>query len=261
MSQDAISQFWAGLSSMGRGVLLLDYDGTLSPFRQERELAVPYPGVADAIERIQAGQQTRVVIVTGRNARDIPKLLRLEHTPEVWGSHGFERLGKDGICSNFELDSVTTASLSAISAWFKQKQLEQYIEKKPGCIAFHWRGLTENQTDALRAMVEPVMRRHATGALELREFDGGLELRAGAASKATVVDTVLREEPDTAAAYLGDDLTDEDAFRAIDGRGLAVLVRPEYRDTAAHAWLRPPDELLSFLNIWQLVLDSCRRDG
>ncbi|MGH9571319.1 MAG: hypothetical protein ACRD4F_16865, partial [Candidatus Angelobacter sp.] len=55
---------------------------------------------------------------------------------------------------------------------------------------------------------------------------------------------------DVAAAYLGDDLTDEDAFQAINGRGLSVLVRPAWRSTTAQAWLRPPGELIQFLNDW-----------
>jgi trehalose-6-phosphatase len=51
-------------------------------------------------------------------------------------------------------------------------------------------------------------------------------------------------------AYLGDDRTDEDAFKALAGRGLAVLVREELRPTAAAVWLRPPVELLDFLQRW-----------
>jgi trehalose-6-phosphatase len=55
---------------------------------------------------------------------------------------------------------------------------------------------------------------------------------------------------ETAAAYLGDDATDEDAFKAIRGRGIGVLVRPQFRATAADFWLKPPEELLEFLERW-----------
>ncbi|MBU1936081.1 trehalose-phosphatase, partial [bacterium] len=51
-------------------------------------------------------------------------------------------------------------------------------------------------------------------------------------------------------AYLGDDLTDEDAFRVLKGKGLGVLVRPEFRPTTADLWLQPPDDLIEFLKNW-----------
>jgi trehalose-6-phosphatase len=56
---------------------------------------------------------------------------------------------------------------------------------------------------------------------------------------------------DGAIAYLGDDLTDEDAFAAVKPRGLAVLVRPELRETEADVWLQPPRELVAFLKRWR----------
>jgi hypothetical protein len=65
------------------------------------------------------------------------------------------------------------------------------------------------------------------------------------------VRTVLAESPAGAAvAFLGDDLTDEDAFRALSGRGLSVLVRARPRSTAADVRLAPPAELLAFLDAW-----------
>jgi len=51
-------------------------------------------------------------------------------------------------------------------------------------------------------------------------------------------------------AYLGDDNTDEAAFLALQGRGVSILVRPTWRETAAKYWLQPPDELLDFLGLW-----------
>ena len=89
-------------------------------------------------------------------------------------------------------------------------------------------------------------------ALELHGFDGGLEIRPGGHDKGDAVRTVLGEMPsDTVAAYLGDDVTDEDAFTALDGRGLTVLVRGELRTTAAEVWLTPPSDLVAFLERWE----------
>jgi trehalose-phosphatase len=62
---------------------------------------------------------------------------------------------------------------------------------------------------------------------------------------------ILSQEPDdTPVAYLGDDLTDEDAFVAIGNRGYSILVLSEVRESSARFWLRPPDELLEFLDAW-----------
>src|SRR5438270_891959 len=61
---------------------------------------------------------------------------------------------------------------------------------------------------------------------------------------------LMETNPDAAVAYLGDDQTDEDAFRALKGRGLTALVRPESRPTAADIWLQPPQELIEFFDDW-----------
>jgi len=62
-------------------------------------------------------------------------------------------------------------------------------------------------------------------------------------------------DADTPAAYLGDDTTDEDAFQAINGLGLSILVRPVWRPTAAQLWLKPPGEVLHLLTRW---LEACQ---
>ena len=72
-------------------------------------------------------------------------------------------------------------------------------------------------------------------------FDGGLEIRVAGPGKGDAVRAILKEAgPGAAVAYLGDDQTDEDAFHALKGIGLTVLVRPQSRPTAADVWLQPP---------------------
>ena len=88
--------------------------------------------------------------------------------------------------------------------------------------------------------------------LNLKLFDGGIELGVPGKDKGTAVQTILREMGDDAVtAYLGDDFTDEDAFSSINGKGLGILVRTEFRPTKAAVWLKPPRELLQFLDYWR----------
>jgi trehalose-phosphatase len=87
--------------------------------------------------------------------------------------------------------------------------------------------------------------------LQLLSFDGGLEIRAASADKGSVVRRVMAHATSRAAiAFLGDDLTDEDGFAVLKGRGLGVLVANEFRPTAADAWLRLPHGLVRFLLDW-----------
>jgi trehalose-6-phosphatase len=65
-----------------------------------------------------------------------------------------------------------------------------------------------------------------------------------------VKEILLQELPALPAAYLGDDLTDEDAFAAMGSGGYSILVRTEVRKSRARFWLRPPEELLGFLDEW-----------
>jgi trehalose-phosphatase len=89
------------------------------------------------------------------------------------------------------------------------------------------------------------------GGLHLLPFDGGVELRSTDRTKGAAVAEILFQEPDDApVAYLGDDLTDEDAFVALGNRGYSILVRGEVRGSFARFWLRPPVALLGFLDAW-----------
>ena len=85
-------------------------------------------------------------------------------------------------------------------------------------------------------------------------FDGGVEILAPAANKGNAIQSIIEgHDPEAAIAYLGDDQTDEDAFQALKGRGLSILVRSEPRPTAADLRLQPPEELIEFLHNWLLA--------
>jgi trehalose-phosphatase len=248
----AIEQFWHVLAAAPERVLMLDYDGTLAPFTTERDKAYPYPGVRDAVADIIAQGRTRLAVITGRGIDEIPHLLGLGSGYETWGSHGLERRHADGTTIPVELPAVVKENLKAAEETARRVETGSQLELKPGCVALHWRGLSAAAAMNLRdlALTEWAALT-ATPGLELREFDGGVELRATLKTKGDAVGTILAEVgPGAAAAYLGDDTTDEDAFRVLKGRGLPVLVRKEERPTLAAAWIRPPEELLSFFGQW-----------
>lgn len=258
-AQPQVESFVKTVAKASRSLLLLDYDGTLAPFHTERDQALPYPGVAEVLQEIVRNGRTRVVIISGRAVSDAIPLLDIHPCPEVWGLHGLQRQKPDERAEISELDESILEALSAAEHWLEYQQLRHAAEFKTGSIAVHWRGLGECEAEAVRGRVllgwMPIAERFG---LDLLEFDGGVEIRPPQADKGDAVGTLLQEvDPDAPAAYLGDDNTDEPAFRVMNGRGLSVLVRTKWRETAARLWLQPPEELLDFLTQW---LQACKRD-
>ncbi|MDH3288725.1 MAG: trehalose-phosphatase [Betaproteobacteria bacterium] len=260
-----LDAFYATLSGASERILMLDYDGTLAPFKIRPEQAVPYPGVVELLDAVMAQDDTRVVIVSGRRTSEVAALLSSQRSPEIWGAHGWERMFTDGVVRVQETAEELRQSLSSAEASAEGfRRVGARIECKPASVALHWRGLPAIKIARLREQVRSAWEPFAAdGLLELIAFDGGLELRARGTNKEHAVRTVLAESGAACvAAYLGDDITDEDAFRAIKGHGLAVLVRSEPRETLADLWLRPPRELIVFLRHWRHpVVKVARRAG
>jgi trehalose-phosphatase len=244
--------FWRDLAKAIRCVLMLDYDGTLAPFREDREKAFPYPGLTEAVDRIMEDRDTRVVVISGRWTRDLLGLFPLQRMPEMFGSHGIERLFPDGRYQVLDLDEKVVAGLAEIDNMAIRGGHEERIERKPGCLALHWRGLDPGSVERMRRIVREDWERITTdGGLLVAEFNGGIEIRAPGRHKGDAVRAVLEEEPEgTVAAYLGDDRTDEDAFKAMKGHGLGILVAGDSRPSEASVRLSAPEGILDFLCRW-----------
>jgi trehalose-phosphatase len=255
------SAWWGQLSRASRSILMLDYDGTLAPFVRERMQAKPYPGVPERLLRLAVASRTRLVLISGRPARELPLLLPPDLRVEIWGSHGRERLFPNGRYEATPLQPAQQQCLDQLEASLHERGLAHLLEKKVGSVAIHTRGLCQDDATHIVSLARGLTCSTDPGALpkpglEWLPFDGGLELRGAGCTKATAVHSILSQEPPHApAAYLGDDRTDEDAFTALHARGsegpsLSVLVRPQPRPTAADLWIAPPDELLAFLDRW-----------
>jgi trehalose-phosphatase len=204
-------------------------------------------------------------VVSGRHAHEVAPLLRLRQPVEIWGCHGWERLLPNGSCESPRIPDAARAGLYAAAsqaaaavAGMKSDGQHARIERKTTSVAVHWRGLAPQVADQVRlAIAQAWAQLEREPWFGICDFDGGIELRLSGRTKGDAVTTALAESgPGTVAAYLGDDLTDEDAFRAIAGKGLGVLVRSERRPSAAAAWIRPPQGMIDFLGRWQRALEN-----
>ncbi len=249
--------FFAKAAQAPQRLLLLDYDGTLSPFVTDRFQAYPYPGVPELLSQIIARPHSRLVIITGRPLVEIKPLLRISPLPEIWGSHGWEHLRADNTLDNYLPPEPVRQAMKVAEVRIRQKVPPEQLDLKPGSLAVHWRGLVPEMQKSIRANARYAWQPfHGQAGLTLNSFDGGYELRAPGRDKGTATRILLEESGGRAAvAYLGDDLTDEDAFAALGDQGEGILVRQEFRETQAKWWIKPPEELLEFLEKW---LEACK---
>ncbi|HMF10179.1 MAG TPA: trehalose-phosphatase [Thermoanaerobaculia bacterium] len=254
----SVKRFFERLAGAPRRALLLDLDGTLAPFSADRTRARPHPAAREELLLLLAARASRVAIVSGRGAREVRSLLDLAPAPEIWGSHGLERLEPDGAYRVAALSASARARIDEAATWAQAQGFSALLERKPVGLALHARGAGPGEFDRAREAAVALWNAPLREAgLEPLEFDGGIEWRPAGGHKGQVVATVLAQEgPGAAVAYLGDDRTDEDAFAALQGLGLAVLVRSSPRPTAANLWIEPPEGLVEFLARWRLAQTS-----
>jgi trehalose-phosphatase len=248
-----LAVFFRRLRGAPERVLFVDYDGTLAPFNARPEFAVPYPSVARLLNEIAASGSSRVVLVSGRKLSDMDTPLTHIQASEVWASHGWQHSRRGGPRVDYQPDGMQCELLDRAERDARSLEaLGARVERKAGSVAVHWRGVDAISTDVVIGELRcrwPVYESHGLAVLE---FDGGVELRSGSRTKAHAVnETLASGNGGAVCAYLGDDLTDEDAFRALQGRGVSALVRRQWRPTSADLWLLPPRDVVRFLQNWR----------
>jgi len=255
-----LEEFMDTLKHTGKNLLLLDYDGTLAPFTVNRQSAVPYPGVRTLLQQIIQAGKTRMIIVSGRPCAEIIELLDLNVSPEVWGAHGWQRLLPDGSRMRYRMHDAERDAIGMAYRWVAALGYAHLSERKQSGVAVHWRGLpVEDIRDIRQSLSQQKIPAICAQTMLLREFNGGMELQLKSRTKGTVIETLLSEtEPQTPVAYLGDDRTDEDAFAALEFRGLRIRVANDSRESRADVMLRPPEELLDFLLHWLLACGGAK---
>lgn len=240
-----------------RSALLLDYDGTLAPFRVDRLAARPDPALLPALTALSRSARTRLMIVSGRPVAELEQLLPLQPLPEMWGVYGWEHRLAEGRRADFPVPADAQAALADEHVRLQAAGLGSRIERKHAGLALHWRGVNVATRRRLESLVGERWHRLAEShALRLSPFNGGLELIHPARNKGAVVRDVLAElGVEACIAYLGDDSTDEDAFRALDSRGLGVLVAERPQTTSAQVRLHPR-VVKTFLEAWRQAVEA-----
>ena len=175
--------------------------------------------------------------------------------PETWGADWNAKKRSDGTRFAETVSEEVKETIQSYEEAFRIAELEKYCEKKSFYIAVHWRGSSSDQINQIKTKVDQIASKINNHSVNVADFDGGKELRIKGVDKGSAVNKIMSTaRAGSVSTYLGDDLTDEDAFRQMGDTGLKVLVRDKPRATLADIRLVPPDDLVWFLEKWR---DSC----
>jgi len=232
-------------------VFFLDYDGTLTPIVDSPELAVITDDMKQTVE--QLAKIHTVAIVSGRMREDVQNLVGIKGLFYA-GSHGFDIKGPGGFSMIHPVAEKTIPLVSEIIEQLKDKFLHiegALVEEKKFSVAAHYRKV-KNQKDLkfIEESVNSIVQKHD----ELRLLKGkkvfeilpNIDWDKGKAIR-WIMNALEIPWDTTSAFYIGDDTTDEYAFRTIITRGTAIMVTDEpLNPSTADFQLNSPKEVKKF---------------
>jgi trehalose 6-phosphate phosphatase len=223
--------------------LLLDLDGTLAPIAPTPEAAAVPHATLEALRRLVAAGWT-VAVVSGRPAAQVRRMVPVRGL-RVFGSHGSE--GAWGDAARPAATARAPGRFRRVAAAARRLAATTpgvLIERKPAGVAIHDRRVSRGQLAAWRRRLESWLAGVDLRGLDRVDGKRVVELRLAGVHKGRVVETLPRRpnapRPDASLLGLGDDETDEDLFRALRGRGLAVRIGPPGARSAARTRLPSP---------------------
>jgi trehalose-6-phosphatase len=243
--------FFCRLATADNGVLLLDYDQTIGLFSINQCVTSSCLSIPELLQAIMAQGRTRVILISELRVAEVVALLQMSPAPEIWGSRGLQRRSSSGDCEVLDIRAEAEEALAAVDLSLEAQGLSRVTEVQPGSITVRWSGLGRRVMEEVRDRAsEAWLNASDHRWLLAREFEGGIEFRLRLWDKGDAVQQLLCElGSDVPVAYLGDEKSDEDAFRAMKDRGFCVLVRPKFIPTSADLWLQP-GEVPRFLIEW-----------
>lgn len=249
---------------MARGkrlAVFLDYDGTLTPIVDRPHDAVMQERMRATVARLAT--RCPVAVVSGRDLLDVRERVGLANLIYA-GSHGFDIAGPAGLQQALPQAQGAIPTLDAV-----ERDLGAalggidgvLLERKRFTIAVHYRLVREAEVPAVHLAVDAGLAEHP--GLRKRHGKKVLELQPDLAwDKGAAVRWLLRslslDRPEVLPIYVGDDVTDEDAFRALAGDGLGFAVLDTPRPTAAQFRLTDPDEVRVLLGALADAMEARR---
>jgi len=253
---------WAWIDKKIRGqkniVLLCDYDGTLTPIVDRPELAVASKETIKCLRRIAGKNKVLLGIVSGRAMGDIKERLSISGTIYA-GNHGLEIEGP-GLKFVHPLAEELNSILRLINQVLNKAMKDikgVIVEDKGVTLSVHYRLVDEQTLPEVHRRFENIVRLprmmgkiKTTAGKKVHEVRPAIPWDKGKAVS-LIVDKYVPQHrrKDMVSVYLGDDRTDEDAFKVVNHMGgISILVGKPEQETEAKYYLNSTQEVLTFLS-------------
>ena len=249
-------ELWARVGKR-RVAVFLDYDGTLTPIVDRPELAVLSEEMREVLAALS--QRCPIMVISGRDRGDVERLVGLKGLVYA-GCHGFDIAGPDGPGLS-HLEASGYAPIVAQAARDLERELAPIpgiiVENKTYAVAVHFRLAGPEDVGRVEHIVDGVVARNPqlrkTGGKKVLELRPNMDWDKGKAVL-WLLDALDLDTADVIPIYIGDDVTDQDAFDALHGNGVSILVAQDPQATRADYRLSNPAEVGRFLEELTAVL-------
>ncbi|MBN2105180.1 trehalose-phosphatase [bacterium] len=230
--------------------LFLDYDGTLTPIVKRPEEAVLSESMRTLLKKL--GNRTPTAVVSGRDLKILMDFVCLDELIYA-GSHGFDIRMPDGTRMQYDAAKSAMPDLDRAEQKLRQKLKPvpgALVERKRFAVAVHYRNVDPGKILEVKNIVGQILSgcdtlRQGTGKKVL-ELQPDIEWHKGKAVL-WLMHRLGLSPLNTLPFYLGDDITDEDAFRSIQNSGIGILIGDHGQFTSARYRLQDVEETRRFL--------------
>jgi trehalose 6-phosphate phosphatase len=248
----------AGRLQRRKLALFLDYDGTLTPIVRRPEEAT-LPEEMRSLLR-QLAKRAMVAIVSGRDRRNVEEMVQVENLVYA-GSHGFDIRGPGGLDMQHEGAKQLLPDLDEAERKMRLRLRNihgSHVERKRFALAVHYREVADDDVERVETAVDAVCtecpRLKKKGGKKVFELQPDVEWDKGRAVLWLATSLGL-DDAGAVIIYIGDDITDEDAFRTLRHHEAGIGIRVALPDSSTDApyYLRDCDDVKQFLQ-WLLTM-------
>jgi len=255
----------ARISGAEHILLLIDYDGTLTPIVKKPELANLSPQVKGCLQELAENPQLTLGIISGRSLEDLQERMGINGIIYV-GNHGLEIEGP-GITYVNPVAKKTESFLHSLCQDIGRELAGikgATIEDKGLTLSLHYRLVDETQLEELDKIFYHLINSPlASGKVKITPSKKAYDIRPAVDwNKGKAIEFLARrlngklsERGKLLVIFLGDDMSDYDGFRVVDkSEGISIFIGEESAELKTQYFLRSPSEVYQFLNMLRKTL-------